>query len=75
VAFTFTEIGPLVSRDPSAAAEKLADLLAAKGGNQTALQVELGVDYRTLTRWLTRLGEAGFDVRHMARKRASALPP
>lgn len=75
MAFEYTEIGPLVARDPQAAAEKLAGLLAAQGGNLTRLVAALSVDYRTVTRWLAKLEAAGYDVRKLAGEKQAAETP
>lgn len=66
MAFKFTEIGPLVEQDPAQAAEKLVAEVASRGSNLSRTARELGVDYRTLTRWLEKLLGAGHDVRARA---------
>lgn len=66
MAFRFNEIGPLVDRDPTKAAERIASEIAKCGSNLTATAKALDVDYRTLTRWLEKLLAAGHDVRTKA---------
>lgn len=64
--FRYTNLGTKVSTEPAKAAEELIELYVKHGGNQTQIVKELGIDYRTLTRWLARLLEAGHDVRTQA---------
>lgn len=66
MAFKFTDIGPQVDKEPAEAAAKLVAEIAARGSNLSRTARELGVDYRTLTRWLEKLLAAGHDVRARA---------
>jgi hypothetical protein len=66
MAFKHTDIGPLVDEKPKEAAERLSKEIAQRGSNLSKTARELGVDYRTMTRWLAKLLEAGHDVRKMA---------
>lgn len=62
MAYRATNLGMLVQLDPERAAAKLRRHRAACG-SWTKVARKQGVDYRTLTRWLSRLAEAGYDAR------------
>jgi lambda repressor-like predicted transcriptional regulator len=64
--FKHTDIGPKVDKDPGKAADQLSAEIAARGSNLVRTAKELGVHYRTLTRWLDKLLDAGHDVRAKA---------
>lgn len=62
MAYRATNLGMQVQLDPERAAAKLRRQHAALG-TWTKVARKHGVDYRTLTRWLTKLAEAGHDPR------------
>lgn len=65
--FRVNELDRLAPRDPKAAAEKIAGVIASTENHLGRAAETLGVDYRTLTRWLTRLLDRyGIDVRQRA---------
>ena len=77
MSFQYTEIGGLINKDKyDEASSKIVDLLvqhevtaAAEGkraiearANKAAVARALGVDYRTVTRWVGLLRDKGLDV-------------
>lgn len=63
MAFRHNEMGALVSSDPKRARAALEALFRTHEGNAVKVATELGVDYRTVTRWMTRLAKAGQQVK------------
>jgi len=67
MAFRFSNLGPTVQNKPADAAAFLAAKIAEhEECSLTVAAAALEVDYRTLTRWLSKLLEAGYDVRTRA---------
>lgn len=67
MAFRFCEMGAKVANNPKGAAADIAAALKRCDGYAVDAAKELGVDYRTFTRWLERLAAAGHDPRVIAR--------
>jgi hypothetical protein len=61
--FRYTELGALVQQKPAEAAVLLRALIAANGGNVSAVARDRGVAYKTLTRWISSLAAMGHDPR------------
>lgn len=57
-----TQMGADVVLRPEAAAKMLNELLLFNGGNVSALARRLGVDVRTVQRWVAALEAQGFSV-------------
>lgn len=65
--FKFNDVGRLIGEKKHEEAKNiLVEQLVANGNNQVKAAKALGVDYRTFTRWLARLEQAGVDVRKAA---------
>lgn len=58
-----TEIGFLVRFYPERAKAKVLSRLRAAGGNASIAAEREGVDYRTFTRWIAALEDAGVGMR------------
>lgn len=62
MAYRECELGALVRVDPGAAGEHIMDVYRQNAGNTTKTATALGVDRRTLTRWV-RVLELGVALR------------
>ena len=61
--FRFTELGPIVASRPQEGRVLLAALLRANGDNVSKTARSIGTTYRTVSRWIRLLTEAGHDPR------------
>jgi transcriptional regulator of acetoin/glycerol metabolism len=63
------------SRQYAIAAASLAAAIAKREGNLAAAARDVGVNYRTMTRWLAALSAAGHDVRTAVEQQTSKVKP
>lgn len=62
MAYRESRLGLLVRMDPRRAAGRILAALKRKDGNATHTAAMLGVDLRTLNRWLQKLADEGHDL-------------
>ena len=75
MAYRKTPMGELVRTDPRAAAMMIGDLIVESRGNIAIAAMTIGVDYRTIARWIACLNRAGHSIRQriqQAKARAKA---
>lgn len=72
MAFRHNDLGRLVAEDPAEASARLTALYEANGRRQTRVAKALGVDRKTLARWLERLEAAGHPVQVRGNKQLQA---
>lgn len=63
MAYRESRLGLLVRMDPRRAADRIISAFKRKAGNATHTAAMLGVDLRTLNRWLQSLASAGHDLK------------
>lgn len=63
MAYRESRLGLLVRMDPRRAAGRILTAFKRKGGNATHTAQMLGVDLRTLNRWLQTLASVGHDLK------------